>query len=384
MRLEPAGLFLLDGLEPLTPPRFDELLAQGATFALTVDYRGLPPPIEELDRVRLGVRPRAAVPAGALVLRRDGDGFVFARVAPAGDVSERVALVERVERPGAVHRLDAPAWRLLGRLLAGAPRLEGAVARARAVAARLRRPLPVPVSLGDPDRLASGVAAKYAAAPEVHHQRALAREGLTPEEGVLFARALPPAARVLVVGCGAGREALALAGRGHRVVGLDPVAPLVEEARRLATTLGVQARFIAAAADAPGAPPGPFDAVVCARAVYAHTPTRRRRVALLGALARRLAPGGVLVLDAGWTPTRGPRLALVDGLRRLCRALLGDRFPTEPGDRLVRHLSLGSDASRACFYHVFRSADEIRRELEAAGLTGACSEEGPWIARARR
>jgi hypothetical protein len=90
---------------------------------------------------------------------------------------------------------------------------------------------------------------------------------------------------------------------------------------------------------------------------------------------------GVIVLTAGWHPTRGPRLALLDSLRRLLRGLLGERFPTEPGDRLVRHLSLASDAGMPCFLHAFHGPEEIRTEIHAAGLTGEMDPDGPWIIR---
>ena len=73
---------------------------------------------------------------------------------------------------------------------------------------------------------------------------------------------LPPG-RVLDVGCGEGWLARALAGDGHRVVGIDASAPLVERAREGG---GGEFRVLAyedLAADPSLAGPGPYDAVVC-------------------------------------------------------------------------------------------------------------------------
>jgi len=55
---------------------------------------------------------------------------------------------------------------------------------------------------------------------------------------------LSPASRVIDVGCGHGKHALALAGRGGEVIGLDFATALLDRARQLAVELGVPVRWI--------------------------------------------------------------------------------------------------------------------------------------------
>jgi SAM-dependent methyltransferase len=386
MRLGPEGLFLVGRSEGLTPAIFHELTERPQPFALKVDYRGLPPPVEELDLVHLIPARRSEVRRGTLVLRGGAESFEFLRISPCGhaatDSDERIARVVEVERPGLVIRLDSRRWRLLGSLLVGVPgfpRAYGWWRRFSSLVKKLLKPLPCPVSLGPPEALARGVIEKYSHPGEVEQQIKLLDGGLEEWEEDLFARVLPRPGRLLIVGCGAGREAVALARQGFRVVGIDPAPGLIEAARRHAEAHGVQAIFEVKTVSELDGFPESFDAILCSR--YEHIPTRRRRIEMLRQLQRLARPQGIIILTAGWHPTRGPRLALVDGLRWLLCRLLGGRFATEPGDRLIRHLSLASDAEVPCFYHAFRSPHEIRQEIEAAGLTGEMDPQGPWIIR---
>lgn len=387
MILEPAGIFVLERLDPLTPALFDELLARAEPFVLTMDFRGLEPPVEELDRVRLQPATVAGLPTGTLILRRVGEGFTLERVTPDSRNSardERVAQVGRVERPGRSHDLGSFRWRLTGALLVGLPGFRAVHDRGSRLArfaGKILAPFPCPVNLGPPDRLAQGVVAKYANPADFGHQVKLAEGGLEEWEAQVFERVIPSASRVLVVGCGAGREAVPLAKRGHRVVGVDPVPTLVDAARRLAAIESADVEFQVASAHALQLPPASFDVALCSSAVYQQIPTRRRRIDVLRRLADVLTPHGVIILCAGWHPTRGPRLAFVDGLRWGLRRLFGERFATEPGDRLIRFLSLASDAWQPCFYHAFRGPEEIDAEIAAAGLTYVIDPDGPWLVR---
>jgi ubiquinone/menaquinone biosynthesis C-methylase UbiE len=164
-------------------------------------------------------------------------------------------------------------------------------------------------------------------------------------------------------------------------MGVDFVPGLIAAARDRAEAQGLSVTFEVKAAHDLSFPAESFDAVLCSHGVYSLTPTSRRRIELLQVLTRLLRAEGVLVLWAGWYRDRGPRLALVDGLRRLMRQVLGERFPTEPGDRLVRHLSFASDPRDQCFYHVFQGPEEICREIVAAGLIGEMDPDGAWLVR---
>jgi SAM-dependent methyltransferase len=115
--------------------------------------------------------------------------------------------------------------------------------------------------------------------------------------------ALPPG-RALDVGCGSGRDACYLAGRGWQVTGVDIVAAAIARARRRAAALGVQVRWVVG------------------------------DVGALGGLG--LEPGYALLYDIGciqWLPGAG-RVGAVAGMTELAApgatALLAAFAPARP------------------------------------------------------
>jgi SAM-dependent methyltransferase len=104
--------------------------------------------------------------------------------------------------------------------------------------------------------------------------------------------ALPPGSVVLDAGCGPGLVAEALLRAGHRVVGVDLSAAMIDRARRRCAADSERARFARMSVFDP-ALTGPFDAVV-SRYVLHHVADPlafvRRQVELV-------RPGGVLVLS---------------------------------------------------------------------------------------
>ncbi|MDH5289027.1 MAG: class I SAM-dependent methyltransferase [Acidimicrobiia bacterium] len=127
-----------------------------------------------------------------------------------------------------------------------------------------------------------------------------------------------PGNRVLDVGCGPGRHALALARLGFHVVGVDISATFVELAREAAEVEGLadRARFVVADARSPAAwsALGAFDAIysLCQGAFGLAggpgsampgaggdgAPDRELDEPILAGMAGALAPGGRLVVSA--------------------------------------------------------------------------------------
>ena len=115
-------------------------------------------------------------------------------------------------------------------------------------------------------------------------------------ESALVEHFLPAGGKVLDLGCGNGRVALALAPLGFQVEGLDISPSMIEEARAAATAAGVDARFRVGDAVKLPQDENELDAVVFACNGIGHL-TRDGKFACLIELQRVLRPGGVALLS---------------------------------------------------------------------------------------
>lgn len=105
------------------------------------------------------------------------------------------------------------------------------------------------------------------------------------------ARDLPPG-RALDVGCGEGADALWLAERGWVVTAVDISATALERARAEAQRRGLVVEWLQQ--DLAGAlPAGPYDLV---SAQFLQSPVPLARIDVLRRAARRVAPGGLLLV----------------------------------------------------------------------------------------
>jgi len=104
---------------------------------------------------------------------------------------------------------------------------------------------------------------------------------------------LKASARVLDVGCGRGRHALLLAGRGYDVTGVDFVDGFIDAAKESARENGVdRARFVTGDARSVDLGAASFDAIVCLYDVIGTFPDQEDNQRVVDNLARHLKPGG--------------------------------------------------------------------------------------------
>jgi SAM-dependent methyltransferase len=171
--------------------------------------------------------------------------------------------------------------------------------------------------------------------------------GLTDWERELIGGLAAPGARVLVVGCGGGREVLGLLEAGYDASGCESHPALCAFAESFLAARGHPGRVAGAARDAVPAG-GAVDAVVIGWGAYSLVHGSPARVAML---AQARARGDAVLLSGFGRAALGRELVWT---HRVARALGGR---AEPGDTMA--------PNRA---HVF-TRGQLAGEAAAAGLT---------------
>ena len=165
-------------------------------------------------------------------------------------------------------------------------------------------------------------------------------------------------AAILDVGCGSGRFASFLLrelGAPFLYCGIDASAPLLADAERALAGLPGTRLLLADVVLAPDLHELSDERFGCVVAfgLLHHIPQEARRLALLRALAERVAPGGILALTF-WDFALEPRFAR-KAVRDAPPELSGQ---LEPGDMLLRWGADGSPHLRYC--HYTDAAEEAR------------------------
>jgi SAM-dependent methyltransferase len=184
--------------------------------------------------------------------------------------------------------------------------------------------------------------------------------GLQPWEREHYARFLRPRDRIFLIGCGTGRDLIALLGEGYRVEGLDPAPRAIASARRTLDRLGLTAPLHTAAIE-DFTPPGRFDVFAFSAFAYSYVPQSRRRVETLARLARHLEPDGRILVT--YVPAAARR-RLPFLLTRAGSWLTGSDWRPEPGDAVAA----SAPRRRTVHYQHDFAEGEIEGEVEAAGL----------------
>ncbi|GAA2408000.1 class I SAM-dependent methyltransferase [Nonomuraea africana] len=182
-----------------------------------------------------------------------------------------------------------------------------------------------------------------------------------------------PAARVLDLGCGTGRLALGMAAAGHQVTGVDPARASIEAARRKPGAERVT--WIEGTAEV--LPERSFDVVVMTSHVAQVFVDDDAWHRTLTAVGRSLVPGGRLVFDSRdprdrgwerWNPVDSRRqVSLPDG--REVEVWTEVTTVQDGAVSFAGHYSFPDEELVSTSTLRFRSEDELRASLAAAGFT---------------
>lgn len=182
--------------------------------------------------------------------------------------------------------------------------------------------------------------------------------GLFDWERDAIARHFRPGSRLLLAGCGGGRELLPLARDGFVVDAFDPNAEYVALARRTLEEQGLPGQVLQAEPSVvPAKFAGRYDGFVLGWVVYAHIVGRNQRLAFLRELRRRATAGAPLLLSFWVRRASSRRERMQHAVARLVARLSFNPRRPEAGD----------DLNQQAFVHWFDEAG-IGSELREAGF----------------
>ena len=190
--------------------------------------------------------------------------------------------------------------------------------------------------------------------------------GLSPAEAHFYRRFLHPRDRVLLVGCGTGRDLIGLQTLGYDVTGLEPIAELVELARGHLARRGMAATIetgLIQTAELRGR----YDAVIFSNGCYSLLQGSAERIATLLRVAKHLVPGGRVIVS--YHPARH-QSPMGRRLTRAAARLTASDWTPESGDTFSRDLLI---PGLIRYHHAF-TPGEFARECEAAGMTLVADE----------
>ena len=184
--------------------------------------------------------------------------------------------------------------------------------------------------------------------------------GLEGWERRLYGAVLQPSDRILLVGCGAGRDLLALREMGYEVTGLDPTPELVDEARRNLARRGVTAIIREGFIETSDLEES-YDVIVLAGNCYSFLLTAATRIATLARVKAHLSPQGRVVIMYTGAAHRPP---LAIHVARITSRMAGTDWRPELGDAFARDPM----TRRLLRYEHMFMPGEVERECAEAGL----------------
>ena len=296
------------------------------------------------------------------------------------------------------------------------------VARSWGLAKRIPSLFDPMVRIPDMETCDTLVAEQYSDAEEVALYRGDVPLGLTEIERQVVEEFMKPPEKILNVGCGPGREAMALARMGFEVVGIDRSSAMIQSAiqvDRLKASFdfaqdfighgprvrrgAIRLQFECVEAGQFQAPAVLFDVIYFSAGSpsYGLMAGRKRRIALLSHFRSLLKPNGLIIFSVIYDESVS-RWSL-SNVARIVRSILGwvqgEGYHGERGDCCSPYGGHGQGASSAeaspepgrrvataakrGFHHVFESPLDVLEEVKAGGFEPVreIGKDHTWVCR---
>lgn len=214
---------------------------------------------------------------------------------------------------------------------------------------------------------------RYAQETEIKYYEEIAKVGLYPYEDAALQRAIElfneksihHGLKALVIGCGTGREVFVIEKAGFKTTGYDNCHPMIDTARKLKGHFQSDARFTTDKKEVIES--GPYDLVVFTYGLSNHFIQYSERVALLKEWSSHISKEGYLLFSGYFRKIHfGDRFFIAWLLLKL-RWLFRKSCPF--GTTAISHFGWHNDEVTPLPFHFYQTAEEIKGELRAAGLT---------------
>lgn len=183
------------------------------------------------------------------------------------------------------------------------------------------------------------------------------KQGLMPWEEKVINKYVDQKDSFLVLGAGGGREAIALAKRGFKIVGIDSSELMVRAAKENAAREGVEVDFQTADLYDLPFPEKSFMYCLLSCGMYSAIPTRGMRIELFSKLRRLLKDDGLLIIHFIFNPARRERLIKT---KKLIARVFNGNLDYKPGDELIPPMH---------FLRHFKDKEEIASEAQEGGFS---------------
>ncbi len=183
---------------------------------------------------------------------------------------------------------------------------------------------------------------------------------LEPWEEDVLTHHMSGTGTVLVLGTGVGRESIAIAQQGYRVVGLELHFDALRWAIWRATARGASVGFVQASFLALPARAGSVDYILLPSVMYSAIPGKRQRQTWLRSIRTSLKPQGRAILN--FMVDREPETTT----QRLTLALAGHIMKLPGANKSYQP---GDTCHQSHFLHIFTTEEELRSEVTETGAT---------------
>jgi SAM-dependent methyltransferase len=192
---------------------------------------------------------------------------------------------------------------------------------------------------------------------QAYSESEFVKRGLMPWEETVINKYVDKRDSFLVLGAGGGREAIALAKRGFKIVGIDSSELMIKAAKENAASEGVEVDFQTADLYDLPFPKKSFMYCLLSCLMYSAIPTRGMRIELLSKLRYILKDDGLLIIHFIFNPARKERVIKT---KKFIARVFNGNLDYQPGDELIppNH-----------FLRHFKDKEEIASEAQEGGFS---------------